>query len=219
MTRGVRATWIGCGLLIVYVALYASLRTNRRSADGGREFDLGSRAANGLFAPVIRLERRWRGEAPPDMLVRLEEAILEARRTDRRVLLTLGTESCLPCRQLEAFLDSQRDLLDRHYVVVRIDVDGLHGDVVQERRRPVVDNLESRRYFPWLAIVAADGRTLRTGDDGPAGVIGLAQGGPADRAWFLELLRSTTPELDAQELAMLDKAAEVYGDALRKAVR
>lgn len=193
-----------------YPLAYFCDRTVRRTSEGAIQIECRSRLSAVLFAPAIALESRRLSRANVDAEQRLATALADAKATNRKVLLTLGTEFCLSCRQLEQFLEERQDLLAAHFIVVRIDCYGemLHGKQVQDRYRP--DDKSKPAYYPWVAILDEEGHTIVTGDDGPPKVIGLAHGGPDDRAWFLAMLKKAVPQMTDEELTKLHRAALAF---------
>jgi hypothetical protein len=126
--------------------------------------------------------------------------------------VTLGTKSCLPCRQLEQFLETQKSVVSKYFVVMKANIEGERslGTLVTRRFRSRVNSEDYTEYFPWIAFLNDRGEVLVTGDDGPSGVIGIPQGSREDRKWFLEILRIANPRLTDPEIASLDQAAEHF---------
>lgn len=204
---------VATGLLAGYVAAYLCERTVRRTPEGSLCIECGSRMSSALFSPAITLESRWLSREDVDAEQKLAAALVDAKATGRKVLLTIGAEHCLPCRQLEQFLEDETDLLAKHFVVMKIDWDKeLHGKQVQDRYRP--KDTSKGAYYPWVAVLDEDGSLIVTGDDGPKGVIGLAHGSPADRAWFLEMLKKAAPQISDEELAKLNRDALAFHERI-----
>lgn len=146
----------------------------------------------------------------------IESALVEARATGRTVMLALGSTSCLPCRQLEHFLAEQSAIVDRHFVVVKVNIDDElnGGDRVRARYRVPRMRPDTNEYLPWIAFLDHAGELSVTADDGPPGRIGIPQGGAEDRAWFLAMLRRAHPAITDAELVRLETAAVEYHQAL-----
>ena len=56
----------------------------------------------------------------------INDAVAEAKRTGKRVLLDVGGEWCVWCHRMDSFIEQNPDLatlLGKHYVVVKINVD------------------------------------------------------------------------------------------------
>jgi hypothetical protein len=202
--------WATIGMLIaVYFAMYFGVRTRHQAANHELDIDTGSRIADRLFAPLIGAERAWFERKIPNADTLIKSAFGEAELSGRKVLLVFGTQSCLPCRQLERLMDEQQSILSRYFIILKIDIDGsmLHGSEVHENYRNPHGSLGEVMYMPWMAVLDGAGAVLVTSDDGPEGAIGLPHGGPVDRAWFLQLLRKSNPKITDDEIATLDAAA------------
>lgn len=212
----IRSCAVLVGLFAVYSLGYLSVRNEHRSSDGRLAIDTGSRMSNRIFAPAIRLEKLLRDRPIPEPETAFEAVLAEARSSRKPVLVALGLKSCLPCRQLERFFEEQRAIVSKHFIVLKADVDdeSTLGVLVRDRyrARPGADGYIE--YFPWIAVLDTNGRLLVTSDDGPEGVIGIPQGSPQDRAWFLQMLRTGNPAINDEEIARLDAAAEAYHELI-----
>jgi hypothetical protein len=134
----------------------------------------------------------------PDAGDLLADALAEARKSGRRVLVQYGRHRG-PNLQLSRFFDEQAALIGKDYVRVRIDVRSPRSEEVLGR---LLTNPEDAN--PWFAILDADGKPLIT-SSGPSGNIGF----PSDAAGiahFEKMLRSTAQKLTAEEIASLIKA-------------
>jgi hypothetical protein len=206
----------GIAVLIVaitfYSTVYLTVRTCFRAVDGRLKIDTGSRIANRIFAPAIHLERLSRERLVPRPEDELARFLAESRTSQKPLLVALGAPPCLPCRQLEQFLHEQRAILSKHFVVVKASFDGEMsvGQLVSDRFRVPRETAGYLHYFPWLVFLNENGEVVVTADDGPKGRIGIPQGGPDDRAWFLRMLRIARPQISDAEIAELGRAAEAY---------
>jgi thioredoxin-related protein len=198
-------------LIAIYGLVYAAVRISHRTADGRVTIETGSRIANRAFAPAIGLEKFLRS-APEVKAILFEDALMEAQKTDRPILVVLGTKNCLPCRQLEQFLQDQRGILSRYFVFLKANIDdpSTPGLLIRDRYRHLSDSEGYTNYFPWIAFIDGDGSLLVTGDDDADGLIGIPHGGPQDREWFLRMLRIANPKITEDELAMIDVAGADY---------
>lgn len=140
--------------------------------------------------------------APPllDAEDLLANALDQARRQDKKVLLNETAQSWKGCGSLSRYLGEYQETLNQYFVVVRINRSRLkHGQEVMNRFRP-----DRSSGFPWIAILDSDGNRL-TDSDGPErknfryprDVEGV------DR--FLQVLSSAAPSLSAEQLAQLRK--------------
>lgn len=216
-SQGVRARrlWpcaVIAAVMAVYVLGYFSVRRVHRLSNGRLGIDTGSRIANRIFAPAISLEMIVRDRPRPDPETMFKSFLGESRSSRRPILIVLGTKKCLPCRQLERFLEDQRAIVSKYFVVMKADVDDetTPGILVRDRYRTPSESEGYTHYFPWIAFINGNGELLVTGDDGPNGLIGIPQGGPQDRAWFLRMLRIVNPAITDDEIASLDTAAAAY---------
>lgn len=199
-------------VMAIYMLGYVSVRRVDGVSNGRLAIETGSRIANRIFAPAISLEKIVRDRPHPDPETMFESLLGESRSSRRPILVALGIKTCLPCRQLERFLNDQRAIVSKYFVVVKADVDDgmTPGALVRDRYRTPHEAEGYTHYFPWVAFLNENGELLVTGDDGPSGLIGLPQGGPQDRAWFLRMLRIANPAITDYEIASLDTAAVAY---------
>ena len=203
-------------LIAIYGLVYVSVRTGRRSSDGRVAIDTGSRIANRIFAPAIVLEKTMRDRPHADMATLFDDVLTEAQSSGRPILVTLGTKNCLPCRQLERFLKDQQAIVSKYVIVLKADLDDATtpGVLIRDRYRTQSETEGYTNYFPWIAFIDGNGKLLVTGDDNSEGLIGIPQGGPQDRAWFLKMLRRANPAITNDEIAALNTAAEAYHNLL-----
>jgi hypothetical protein len=206
-----------CGTVIaIYLLGYLAVRSGERAADGRLVVYTGSRLSNRIFAPVIFLEKITSDRPIPDPEATLQSYLAEARSTRRPILVALGGKSCLGCRQLEQFLKEQQAIVSKHFVVLKANFDDpmTPGALLNDRYRTLSETEGYINYFPWIAFLDEDGELLLTADDNRDGVIGIPQGGPQDRAWFLQMLRRANPAITDGELAQLGAAAEAYHEQI-----
>jgi hypothetical protein len=199
-------------VIAIYAFVYLSVRTGHRASDGRMAIDTGSRSANLIFAPAISLEKSVRDQPHSDEVTVFESVLAESRSSRRPILIALGTTHCLPCRQLERFLKDQQAILSKYFVVMKANLDdpATPGVLVRDRYRTRSETEGYTNYFPWIAFVDGTGELLVNADDNSAGLIGIPQGGPQDRAWFLRMLRIANPAITDDEIDKLDAAAQAY---------
>ena len=99
-----------------------------------------------------------------------EAALAEAKRSDRRVWVRVGETRCAPCFSFSRWLDSQRDLLAKDYVLFKFD-DGIdiNGEELSRALKFYGQGV------PCHAILEADGKEL-INSIGPLGNIGDPSG-------------------------------------------
>lgn len=138
---------------------------------------------------------------PRDAEQLLAQAIAKVRRDKKLVLLQETAAWCFPCHQLSKFLEEQRDLIDAHYVRVKIDrYRFTGGEATMNRIRTGKD-----RGIPWLAVLDTDGRPIATSGDSDQENFGYPSKRDEIRR-FLMLLKSTAPRLTDEQLETLQKA-------------
>ncbi|MEZ5979296.1 MAG: hypothetical protein R3F34_13885 [Planctomycetota bacterium] len=98
-------------------------------------------------------------------------------------------------------------LIESDYVLLKIDTERhLHGEEVAKRLRG-----SDAGGIPWTLVTDADGKAL-VSSDGPDGNIGCPMT-PAERAWFVEMLRRTRTRLTDDELGRLEAALAAFAKA------
>lgn len=103
-----------------------------------------------------------------DARAKWDAAFAEAKRSGRRVWARIGQRYCGPCFRFSRWLDDNHEVLNRDYVLLKIDnVRDKHGDEVAKR---IVGDRENFGV-PFHAIFAADGRLL-VDSESPVGNIG-----------------------------------------------
>jgi thiol-disulfide isomerase/thioredoxin len=139
---------------------------------------------------------------PPDAEELLADALAQAKREDKRVLVQQTGAFCGPCLLLSRFLDRHKGKLAKDYVHVKIDESRWHNGT------PVIKRLRTPegRSIPWMAILDADGRVLIT-SDAPEGNIGFPVAAE-EIEHFLKMLAATARHLDEADFSELRKALE-----------
>lgn len=125
---------------------------------------------NGAAEEVANFIRQH-APAPQDAEQKWTAAIAEAGRTNRRVLARVSQRYCGPCFHMTRWLDDRRKLLEKDYVMLKIDdVRDTNGKVVAER---LVRGQQVG--LPFFAIFDASG-TLLIDSNGPLGNVGNPSG-------------------------------------------
>jgi len=96
-----------------------------------------------------------------DGAVDLADAIGEATRSGRRVLVEVGGEWCSWCRRLDDLLARDKelgDVRDRYYVAVKINWS------VENRNEKVLSSFPKIPGYPHLFVLAPDGTLLHSQD-------------------------------------------------------
>jgi hypothetical protein len=139
----------------------------------------------------------------PDAQKRLADAIAQAKRENKRVLVEQSASWCHWCHVLARHLDQHRSLVSKDYVWITIDPRFSHGEEIINKLRPKAEG-----GIPWMVILDADGKPLIT-SDGPGGNIGYP-GKPKESEHFEKMLRTTARHLSDAEIKTL------VADALKK---
>lgn len=88
----------------------------------------------------------------------LADALAQAKAQHKRVMLQFGANWCAPCHKLHEFLETDKnvsDALNRHYVVVMVDVNKGHNDNLCAMYGPLAG-------LPTIVILDNDGKKLTT---------------------------------------------------------
>jgi hypothetical protein len=132
----------------------------------------------------------------PDAEKLFADALAEAKRKDKRVLIQVSGPRCGWCFVLSRFLDDQKSLIDKEFVYVKLDPRMKNGDAVIKRVRPV-----QKGGIPWMAIYAPDGNPL-SNSDGPNGNTGYP-GEAESQVHFEKMLRTGTRHLTEDDIKSL----------------
>jgi hypothetical protein len=132
----------------------------------------------------------------PDAEAALESALENARRDQKRVLVQVSGPNCPPCVLLARYLDEQKKLIAKDYVVLKLDARMPHANEVIGGLRPSLEG-----GIPWMVILAADGKPLVTSDSAD-GNIGYPDTKEA-KSHFANMLRATALRLTEADVATL----------------
>jgi len=93
----------------------------------------------------------------------IDDAVREARRSGRRVLLDVGGDWCIWCRRLDSLFVRRADLeayMQAHYVVVKVN----YSD--QNRNEKVLSRYPKVAGYPHLFVLGSDGALVHSQDTG-----------------------------------------------------
>jgi hypothetical protein len=125
-----------------------------------------------------------------------QEALADAKSTNRRVLLQFGGPRCGPCFRFSRWTDEHHQVLDRDFILLKLH-SGRHSGALEIEAR-----LRGKPGgIPWTAILDADGKVLIT-SDGPLGNIGFPDEFEGARH-FRRMLERTAQRLSEAEIAAL----------------
>jgi hypothetical protein len=166
----------------------------------GRQLFAGKPAAAGPLAEWLH------EQAPkmPDAKKLLDEALAQAKRENKRVLLrengrAIDAPVCVPCYRLGRYLEQYKNLIEKDYVCLRIDVRFVNADAVINGVRDY-----DAGGFPWMVILDSSGKPL-VSSTSPHGNIGSPESAQ-EASYFAWMLRVTSQRLTEEELATLVSA-------------
>lgn len=93
----------------------------------------------------------------------IKEALAEAMRTNKRVLLEVGGLWCVWCRHMDNFFEKQRDVLayrEKYFVTLKVN----YSDEV--KNEDVLSRYPKIKGYPHIFVLDADGSLLHSQDTG-----------------------------------------------------
>jgi len=153
---------------------------------------------------------KWlRTNAPklPDAETLLTKALKDAKREGKRVFLRENSPAAGGYSiRLDHYVAQYKDLLEKDYVCLKIDVRYANADkVINGFRDYDYNDLRGGGYsLPWVMILDAAGRPLVSGTS-PRGNIGIPES-EQETSYFEWMLRATAKQLTDQEIATLVSA-------------
>jgi hypothetical protein len=141
----------------------------------------------------------------PDANRAFTAALAQAKREKKSVLL-LETAPGRPgafCNRLSHYLEQNKDLLEKDYVCLKIDVRYANAAMVIERVRDYnwTDASMGWLNLPWMVILDANGHPAASGTS-PRGNIGIPDTAQ-ETSYFDWMLRATAQRLTGEEIATL----------------
>lgn len=131
-----------------------------------------------------------------------DEAFALAGKTNRRVWVRTSQRYCAPCFMLSRWLDEHRELLEKEFVMLKID------DVRDRHGRELAERITAGRRVgvPFFAFYNADEQVLAD-SYGPTGNIGFMLGYESKRH-FRKMLEETCQVLTENEITQLIDSLE-----------
>ncbi len=114
-------------------------------------------AARDTYRPVTRFD------PARDAARDINDAVIEAERTGKRILLDVGGDWCIWCRRLDSLFVRRPDLekfMDANYVVVKVNYSKENKNEMVLSRYPKVAG------YPHYFVLASDGSLLHSQDTG-----------------------------------------------------
>lgn len=93
----------------------------------------------------------------------IQDAIVLAKKSNKRILLDIGGEWCIWCHRLDSLFIQNRDLenyLNKHYVVVKVNVSK------ENENKEVLSNYPKVAGYPHIFILNKNGQLIRSQDTG-----------------------------------------------------
>jgi thioredoxin-related protein len=93
----------------------------------------------------------------------VDDAVKEAQRTHRRILLEVGGDWCSWCHTLDGFFDAHPDLIqlrDKNFVTVKVNFSE------ENENKDVLSRYGPIESFPHLLVLDADGKLLLSQETG-----------------------------------------------------
>lgn len=169
---------------------------------GGNELDRSSiDARDSAAVPSVIDMISKHTPAMHDAQLKWKAAFEEATRTNRRVWARVGSRSCGPCLRLTRWIESQRVLLEKEFVLLKFDV-GNDANV-----EPISDKIFQNKFsgIPFHAIYGPDGERL-IDSEGPLGNIGSIGFQIESLRHFRQMLETGCRHLSASEIDRLLKS-------------
>jgi hypothetical protein len=168
------------------------------------EFQSEGQFSTELFAEFLRKHLH-----PPLGNARelLDEALVKAKKENKRVFVQTGGPGCGPCVILAEFLEKHEAMIEKDYVNIKF-------DTRMESFMEVYEKLTAgeARGAPWMTILDAGGETLITGDD-EEGNIGFPTE-ESEIAQFKKMFASTKQTISDQEIDDLVQSLREAGKEL-----
>ena len=132
------------------------------------------------YVPVTKFDPERDAEAD------IKEALLEARRVGKRVLLDVGGEWCIWCHRMDEYFEKNpklRELRDRNFIMVKINFSPENKNEKALSRYPEIPG------YPHLFVLESDGKLLHSQNTGE-----LEAGKSYDLDKFTSFLKIWSPQ-------------------------
>jgi len=127
----------------------------------------------------------------------VKQALADAERGHKRVLLQFGAPGCGWCRVLTKYLHDQQELFADDFVIAKIDTERMTGGQdVSDRYR------QTETGIPWFVIVDEKGEPL-INSEGPQGNVGYPVAAH-EIAHFIDMLKTSAPEIAVEKLSQIE---------------
>ena len=140
-----------------------------------------------------------------------KNALADAKRQNKNVLLVFGGPACAPCKVLKKFLAQQAEFFDKDYIILHIDVLRMeNGQVVKEK-------FTSDQSVPWTVIVNPASEVLSTsvGDKGNMGFPTAIE----DCKLFVSMFEKSAIRSKASDFETLARELNEFTEPMRRAAK
>ncbi|MEX2168729.1 MAG: thioredoxin family protein [Pirellulales bacterium] len=163
------------------------------------EIDARDEAAAAEAAEFVRRHALPKADAEE----KWAEAFAEAKRSNRRVLARVSQRYCGPCFRLARWLDDEHELLEKDYVMIK--VDNFHDQNGADVALRITQG--KHHGIPFFAIFDQD-EELLINSAGPLGNIGYPGGDVESRNHLRKMLLKTRRNLSVAEVDQLVESIE-----------
>ena len=153
-----------------------------------------SRADVDRFVPQVHDFLKHNSPKQRDAQEHCDAAFSLAKSLNRRVWVRLGGNQCAPCLLLTRWIDDNQNVLERDYVLLKVDTDDLNGNTIAKRLG--TENVS----LPFHAIFNADGTKLVDSVDHDGQNIGFPRGNDAGLVHLRKMIETTASNLAAAEI-------------------
>ena len=144
-----------------------------------------SRASQQSVADAVKYEPVTEFDPRRDAASDIALAIIEAKRTERRVLLDVGGKWCIWCRIMDDYFETHADVLklrDENFVTVKVNFS------LENENKEVLSKYPEIPGYPHLFVLDSDGRLLHSQPTGD-----LEKGKSYDREKMVAFLKKWAP--------------------------
>ena len=116
----------------------------------------------------------------------VKEAVVEAERSNRRIILDVGGNWCIWCHRIDSFIEENKDLselLHRKFIVVKVNFSPENKNEKFLSRYPKIPG------YPHFFVLEEDGKLIHSQDTGK-----LEKGKGYDKAKFIAFLKKWEPK-------------------------
>jgi len=124
---------------------------------GGNFLFAQEKTNSGNYIPVTKFDAARNSQKD------LEEAVKEAKKSNRKILLDVGGDWCRWCKALDKFFEDNRDVanyMHKHYVVVKVNYSK------ENKNEKFLSQFPQVAGFPHLFVLNKNGKLIHSQDTG-----------------------------------------------------